>query len=283
MTFRPMLAATADMSKLTYPVLCTPKLDGIRCIIRSGVACSRTLKPIPNKHIQRLLSECPDDLDGELIVPGKTFNEIQSLVMKESGHPDIEYHVFDIVEDDVPYVDRMEALGEIDLPSVCTKILPVEIKTEASLTAYENEMVDDGYEGIMIRDPEGPYKFGRSTVKEGYLLKWKRFSDAEAEIIGTEELLHNHNEAELDERGFTKRSHHRDGKVESGMLGAFLVRDGEKVFKVSSGLTAKERIEYWDIRDTMIGQLVKYKYQEAGAKSLPRFPVFLGIRHPDDV
>jgi DNA ligase-1 len=37
------------------------------------------------------------------------------------------------------------------------------------------------------------------------------------------------------------------------------------------------------MRDQMIGKLVKYKFQEAGAKDLPRFPVFLGIRHPDDM
>ena len=40
-----------------------------------------------------------------------------------------------------------------------------------------------GYEGLMLRDPNGIYKFGRSSVKENILLKVKEFMDDEAEII----------------------------------------------------------------------------------------------------
>ena len=72
--------------------------------------------------------------------------------------------------------------------------------------------------------------------------------------------------------------------VPAGVLGAFTVEmpDG-KQFKVSTGMTAEDRANYWENRESMLGQLVKYKFQEAGAKDLPRFPVFLGIRHPDDM
>ena len=53
--------------------------------------------------------------------------------------------------------------------------------------------LDDGYEGLMLRAPDGPYKFGRSTVKENTLLKVKNFLDDEAEVIGFKEQTTNTN------------------------------------------------------------------------------------------
>jgi DNA ligase-1 len=240
------------------------------------------LKPIPNDHIQSMLSECPNGLDGEIIIPHKTFNQIQSLVMSSDGEPKFEYRVFDIINDK-PYLERIRELKQLDLPEFCKKVIPVKINDEDELMEYERETVDEWeFEGIMIRSPNGPYKFGRSTAKQGYLLKLKRFTDAEATIVGFEELQHNDNEATKDELGHTKRSHKKAGMVPGGVLGAFVVRDGDKEFRVSTGMTAADRDVYWKNRDQMIGQLVKYRFQESGAKDLPRFPVFLGIRHPDD-
>jgi DNA ligase-1 len=267
-----MLASNVELDAVKYPVLCTPKFDGIRCVIRDGVALSRKLKPIPNSHIQALLSDLPDNLDGELMLTGKTFNQIQSAVMREDGNPRIVFHVFDIVDTKMPYTKRVEMLKEMHLPSYVKKVLPVEIHKE-----YD-------FEGIMIRSPGGPYKFGRSTAKQGWLCKLKRFTDAEAVIVGYEELMHNENEAEVDELGLTKRSHKKAGMVPAGTLGAWIVENEEgQQFKVATGMTAADREEYWEKKDDMIGQLVKYKFQESGAKDLPRFPVFLGIRSELDM
>jgi hypothetical protein len=72
----------------------------------------------------------------------------------------------------------------------------------------------------MLRDPNGPYKFGRSTRKEGYLLKLKRFCDSEAEVIGVVELMHNGNEAKTNALGRTERSTRKAGKTGMGVLGA---------------------------------------------------------------
>jgi DNA ligase-1 len=281
--FRPMLASNVDMTAVSYPVLCSPKFDGIRCVILDGTALSRKLKPIPNRHVQALLQTCPDNLDGELIIPKKTFNQTQSAIMSEEGTPKFVYHVFDIIDKKAPYQDRMERLQDTELPSFCQKVLPLDIHSEPDLLEYETACLKEGYEGVMIRDPDGPYKYGRSTPKQGYLAKLKRFTDAEATIVGFEELQHNMNEAETDELGFIKRSHKKAGMVPADKLGAFVVESDGKRFKVATGMTDAERSEYWEHKETMLGKLVKYKFQEAGGKDLPRFPVFLGIRHPDDL
>jgi DNA ligase-1 len=283
-TFKPMLASNVELESVIYPVYVTPKYDGIRCVIRGGQALSRQLKPIPNRHVQKMLKGCPDNLDGELICHGKTFNQIQSEIMREDGDPEFSFYVFDIIDTKAPYLDRMEKLEDMELPAVCNKVIPSEINNEEELLEAEREAVEEfDFEGLMIRTGDGPYKYGRSTSKQGYLCKLKRFTDAEAVIIGYDELMHNNNEQTIDALGYAKRSHKKEGMVPAGTLGAFIVRDGEKTFKVATGMTAADRQEYWNNREEMIGKVVKYKYQESGAKDLPRFPTFLGIRHPDDL
>ncbi len=283
-TFKPMLASNVELESVIYPVYVTPKYDGIRCVIRGGKALSRKLLPIPNKHVQKVLAECPDNLDGELICHGKTFNQIQSEIMRDDGEPEFSFYVFDIIDTKAPYLDRIEKLEDMELPPCCKKVIPNEINNEEELLEAEREAVEEyDFEGLMIRSGDGPYKYGRATAKQGYLSKLKRFTDAEATIIGYEELQHNTNEQTRDALGNAKRSHKKEGMIPAGTLGAFIVRDGEKTFKVATGMTAAERQEYWDNRDDMIGKLVKYKFQESGAKDLPRFPTFLGIRHPDDL
>lgn len=284
---RPMLAATLENAdKLKFPVLCTPKLDGIRCLKINGVAVSRKFKPIPNRHIQAVMASLPDGLDGELMVVNASFNQIQSSVMSEDGCPNFEYWVFDYVKGDLSrkYQERIADLAALSLPDFCKVITYTKVDNASDLDTYEQAALSLGYEGVMIRSASGPYKNGRSTEREGFLLKLKRFSDSEAEVLGFEERLRNDNAAELDELGYTKRAYKKENLIPTNTLGAFLVKDvhtGQQ-FKVSTGLDDDTRKSIWDNRDNYIGKLLKYKYQPSGMKDLPRFPVFLGFRHKDD-
>ena len=72
---KPMLAVEVDFNKLRYPVYAQPKLDGIRVIIKDGVVYSRSLKPIPNKHVQSLFGHL-HGADGELIVGDVTAQDV---------------------------------------------------------------------------------------------------------------------------------------------------------------------------------------------------------------
>ncbi len=56
-TFKPMLADPIEPEKypLRFPLLVSTKIDGIRVLVRDGVAYSRSLKPIPNKYVQSVL------------------------------------------------------------------------------------------------------------------------------------------------------------------------------------------------------------------------------------
>src|SRR3954463_13358332 len=73
----PMLAGKVDLKKLRFPVLTSPKLDGVRCIIQGGVALARSLKPIPNVNVQKALKGLPDGIDGELIMGEPTARDAE--------------------------------------------------------------------------------------------------------------------------------------------------------------------------------------------------------------
>lgn len=287
---KPLLAYTVEsIETVRFPVFASPKLDGIRCLILDGVAVSRTLKPIPNAYIRHQLAGLPP-LDGELICGDPTdpdcFNRTTSAVMSRDGAPAFTFRVFDHFGTPTDHFPQRLFWAGICVSEALGDFRPVEmvrqdfIRDAAELADYEAAQVALGYEGVMIRDPEGLYKFGRSTAKEGILGKVKRFADAEAEVVGIEELYRNGNAAEVNALGHTERSTAAAGLVPAGTLGALIVRaEGfAETFKIGTGYTAAQRDSLWADRASLPGRLVKFKHQPAGAKDAPRFPVFLGFR-----
>ena len=287
---KPLLAYTVEsIETVRFPVFASPKLDGIRCLILDGVAVSRTLKPIPNLHIRHQLAGLPP-LDGELICGDPTdpdcFNRTTSAVMSRDGAPRFTFQVFDHFGAPSDTFPQRLFAAELRVNEARADFRPVEmvrqdfIRDAEELAEYEAAQVAAGYEGVMIRAIESPYKFGRSTSREGILGKVKRFADAEAEIVGIEELHRNGNAAEINALGRTERSTAAAGLVPAGTLGALIVRaEGfAETFKIGTGYTAAQRDSLWADRASLPGRLVKFKHQPAGAKDAPRFPVFLGFR-----
>jgi DNA ligase-1 len=158
------------------------------------------------------------------------------------------------------------------------------ISNEDELLDHEQRRLSAGYEGLILRSISGGYKFGRSTVREGIMLKLKRFTDEEAVVVDFEEQMHNGNEATVDNLGRTKRSSHKANKVGKGTLGK-LVCESERysdLFRIGTGFTDAQRQQIWDYRHTYKGKLVKFKHQPYGQKDAPRTPVFLGWRDKRD-
>jgi len=287
MTFRPLLAATiknhSDLHLLTYPMIASPKLDGIRVLIHPELGpVTRKLKPVPNRFVRSVLDHlAPKGLDGEITVGSATakdvFNVTSSAVMSHDGEPEFTFHVFDdFTNPELSYKDR--------LLSIKTKnhtVMQLEhrlVHDAEQVLALEHEWLELGYEGVMLRSPAGRYKFNRSTFEEQILLKLKTFVDMEATVVGVEELMKNDNELQKDERGYSKRSTHQEKLFPQGVLGALVCECEEftDVFKIGSGFTQEQRKEIWE--SDVLGKQVKFKYQDVGVKDRPRFPVFLGWR-----
>lgn len=286
---KPMLAAKTDGKGLSYPLLASPKLDGVRALIINGIVMSRSFKPIPNAHVQELFGRPEyNGLDGELIVGAPTDKDVYrnttSGVMSQAGEPDVSYHVFDKFDHGGGFHDRLRASQEIiGRLNPVIPVVPVEhrfIACEQTLLALEEQYLADGYEGVMLRQQNGPYKHGRSTEREGWLLKLKRFDDSEAVILSAYELMHNANEAMQNELGYTERSSHKSGMVGKGVLGGLSVRDvySGVEFDIGTGFDQASREALWKQREMLSGKVIKYKFFASGVKDKPRFPVYLGFR-----
>lgn len=289
---KPLLAESANLDTLVFPVLASHKIDGIRCLIHQADGpITRSMKPIPNHYVRTKLNEWGlAGLDGELVTTsgGKTdpFNAIQSKLSTRGGMPDFKYLVFDyFVAGSLPFKERFaraKALVEkLDNPRV--QILEHVVANNLDeLMAFEDQAVTDGHEGIMVRDPLGPYKQGRSTVKEGILLKVKRLDDDEGIVVNFQERRTNQNAPTRNALGYQERSSHQENMVPCGDLGALTVEWKGLQFDVGTGFSAAERVEMWHQRDSLLGKTVTFAYQGVGSKGRPRFPRFKGFRSSVD-
>lgn len=291
MLARPMLAATYnDEVKLTFPLLATPKIDGVRALIVDGILVSRSFKPIPNTAVRQSLEALlPEGADGE-ITCGDLYETTSVVMSKYTRATKLKFSWFDWFSDS-PYCNRVSSIAKYvythcspgSHPNVSViSLYPSNISSMADLEQYETQMLHQGYEGIVVRDPKGKYKFGRSTIREGLMIKIKRYADCEATIVGTEELMHNTNERHKDNFGNAMRSSTKAHLTAGDTLGAIIASTGSEPFKIGTGFTVDQRDALWANRDTIRGQLVKYKCDKA-YKNRPRCPVFLGIRHADDL
>ena len=293
--FRPLLAEKIKPENVQYPVFASPKYDGFRCIINKyGEPVSRNMKPVFNAYVFAKLEEMGlPPLDGELLTftndKVDNFNTVQSKLTTRTGRPEFKFMVFDNwAQPELPFIDRNLNLAEWWAEN-CLKFKRIEhvkqkrIETVEELLDYEAECLSQNWEGVMVRSFEGKYKYGRSTAKEGILLKIKRFFDAEAEVISQHELMHNANEATYNALGYKERSSHQANMVGMGMLGKFTVRiiDTGVEFDIGTGFNESQRREYWS--ESQVGKTLTYKFQSVGPNGKPRFPVFLGFRSKADM
>ena len=225
------------------------------------------------------------DLGEEQTINGIPFHQVTSAVMSTEGEPDFVYIVFDRIGPD-SYQERMDALEMRSWAYDFIKILmPSWCRDKTQFMQMTRDFLKEGYEGIIMRDPQGRYKHGRSTVREQGLLKWKPVMDAEATVIGFYEEMHNTNKGVRNALGRTERSTAKEGLTGKGRLGGLIVQDIKTgtEFRIGSGYDAAQRLVYWRHGEGLIGLIVKYKCQEEGSKDKPRFPVFLGFRDKEDM
>jgi DNA ligase-1 len=240
------------------------------------------LKPIPNDFVQACIKGFPDNLDGELMLRSGDFNSVQSAIMSKEGEPDFVYHAFDMFGSPaVPYVYRLAELENLNFQHErFAMVETVVVATEQHLYELHNAYTKQGYEGLMYRRPASPYKHGRSTPREAYLVKLKSFCDAEGTLVELLEKQHNTNAAEVDMLGNTKRTSHKAGMVPAGTAGTAVIRWNGLEFKVGfgPGITDEVKQQWWDRRHELVGRTVTFSYQELSKYGVPRFGKLLGFR-----
>lgn len=262
-----MLAATARSVAEVYASdpkalwIVSEKLDGIRAIVHEGKLLSRTLKPFPNKSLNDRAAELikrsylmeGDEL--ELVGRGTggrlRCEQTQSIVMARDKLWDGTYNIFGSYGKPAAYAqDRCWYASE-------AQPIPCSMLTQESAEFLYDAVVSKGGEGLMLRKYKQTYKHGRSTLKEGALVKVKPSLDGEFEVVGFAQ--------EMSKGGDPKPS-----------LGALIcITPGGAGFHVGSGFTREQRETLWHKRDTLQDQSVNISFPELfPATGIPRFPVF---------
>lgn len=314
---KPMMATDYDESKLRFPVITQPKIDGVRGVNFFGNLTGRSLKAHKNKYTTKFYSHsCLVGLDGELAANYECHPDLcrltSSALSTIEGEPFTLWWLFDYITPQTikrPYKERYDALVDRirELYSINNEVWQhlrvvesVLCENLEQLLECDAKWLEMGYEGTIIRDPEGLYKQGRSTVREMGLLRIKRFIESEAIIMEVVEGETNLNEAQINELGKTFRTSHKDGKIPNGMVGSLLCKqlgdvfdpnnpevklleDGQDIIVSPGTLTEQEKKFYFENKGHIIGRVTKYKFFPKGMKDKPRFPNHQSFRMESDI
>ena len=281
--FKPMLAHKFDNKRVDWskPVFIQPKLDGIRCIMKSDGCYSRNGKKFMN--VQHLYTKAIQDLfkaNPLLVIDGELYNhdlrdnfeKIVSLVRKQKPTSDdrkearkmIQYHVYDycmavnnkinLLESDMNrYEKRMHQLTCSDMYGKHIRYVPARgVHSLDKAKEIHNDFLQQGYEGSILR-LDGPYKCGRSYD----LMKFKDFSDTEATIVSWVE-------------GKGKRR---------GTIGKFIAIDSDGVRFGMPVMDNFKKLQknFKDMQD-WVGRTATFTYFERTRAGSYRHPLFKAIR-----
>lgn len=290
---RPMLATALDdktLEQVAWPMLGSYKVDGYRCQLKDGVAYARSGKPHPCKAVQAWAKTIPYPLDGELIVPGVSFNQAGGLLRRADYSGPFKFLIFDLVQDGLKAQERFQFLQSIQssLPTNCKLLSQVWLSSLQEALDFESEALTLGFEGIVLRKPGALYKHGRGTLRDQTMLKLKRFKTAEAKVLSVEPRMFNSNTAQQTPLGYTERSTAKDGLLETNVLGKLNCVGLTEPFKDIhfsignfDGLTDQDKIQL--LAEPPIGAICTFKYFPEGILDKPRHPVWLAWRPDWDI
>jgi DNA ligase-1 len=278
---------TAKKNTIVFPCYVQPKLDGLRCVIyrdpitgeirrqsRTGTYFD-TMTHIA-QSLAPLFAKYPNVvLDGELYTTEMPFEElaghIKRKLLDDADHEKlkaIEYHIYDVI-DETPtatYEVRHNSIKRMfaslaastvssphALPPYIRLVNTVEAKTPADFKLNFAKFIEEGYEGIMLRNKEGKY---RGNYRSHDLQKYKEFVEEEYPIVG-----------------FTQG----DGRDKGTVIWICRTKE-EKEFNVRPRGTIAARTFLFNNGHKYIGKMLTVIYQELTEEGKPRFPVGKDVR-----
>jgi len=241
----PMLANKWEEREkhITEPFYVQPKLDGVRLLVSNKGCFSRTGKPVQGvEHLTRGLKD-GEYLDGECYAPDKTFEEITSLF--KTNPRDLEFHVFDYFDLKHPNLSFEERKKRVTVETFL-------VKKKTDVKGYHDLFVNQGYEGIMIREASSTYEIGK---RSNYLLKYKAFQTEEFPIVDVKE-----------------------GTGREKGTAIWVCRAGEHTFSAKPEGTLEVRRRFLEEKEKYIGKPLTVRFQNLTALGVPRFPVGVVVR-----
>ena len=247
--------------------LASEKLDGVRAYWDGENLFSRRGKKL-NAPLSFTKNFPKFALDGELYAKELKFEEIQASVMDklpdEKAWSRLKFHIFDVPEASGGLLTRLEILAKFlkNEPNDNLIIIKqIKMRDNAHFLKFTEEIILNGGEGAVVREPNAPYERKRSKNA----LKFKKFKDAECEVIavnkGSGKYVNFAGSLTCKALG-SKDDKEKAGEPKEGTI-----------FKIGSGLSDKNRQD-----PPKIGSIITYKFQNLTSNGKPRFPIFLRVR-----
>tara|TARA_R110000744_G_C19371578_1_gene562708 strand:- start:10212 stop:11144 length:933 start_codon:yes stop_codon:yes gene_type:complete len=301
MSWKPMLATNANLDKLVLPKLGSVKLEGVRGEFTPNGLFTRPLKRFNNgmllseKFIELILYCSENDIivEGEFYKHGMPFNEISSICRRKGhqGVDKLEFHIFDIYISGMQTTrfDKRCVLMENIMKSISSKsikLIPqIFHETKEEIVEHYERALTQGYEGWVLKDPDGVYKKGRSTVLEGTYLRLKPEDTFDGKVIEIIERFENLCDSEVNELGQLKKRQDKDMKASTGLAAVALVecKGFNKPIRVS---LSRGILDYTDTkkspsrasifrnRASFIGRNIRFVGFTIKGMDLPRSPRF---------
>lgn len=202
---KPMLCDQYDfddskLEKITWKA--STKLDGLRTMLyyKDGIiyTSSRGGKDYnvaatyirEDEYLKTLFEENPTlILDGELYRHGWNLQKISGLGRLETlteDHKELQFYCYDIVDENKTFKERYEILQTLNQTEKFVVVEHLDVKGNDNINKLHDKYIDQGYEGLVLRDPNKTYKCGSRSNR---MLKVKKFTDAEFEVIDLVEGL----------------------------------------------------------------------------------------------
>jgi DNA ligase-1 len=257
----PMLAHkfTDHKGKMDFPVFVQPKLNGMRMLFDGFEGWSRGNKQVIPDVIKHLAFDTAGFiLDGELMLPGNQLLQ-ESMKAIKKYRPELSskllYHVYDVVDADLPYVERYRIIEDIcrNAPENIKIVNTVRADDESQVMHLHRLFVSDGFEGTMVRDPASFYEIGKRSYS---LLKLKDFVDAEYRIVNVVD---------------------GDGS-DTGLAIFELETDSGARFNCRPEGSQENRAELYKNRKELVGKFLTVRFFELSRDGIPIFPVGVSIR-----
>lgn len=269
----PMLAKSYKDRKnaIKWPCYVQPKLDGVRCFAYLGddgeihlISRKRKEFPQPLKHIRSAFKQfLPKGVffDGELYGGLMEFQELAGIVRngkEQIAANMIVFFAFDFFDGtgktfEIRNQEMIKVYGKF-LRGNLALVPTYEVIDEDQMMQHFADFVEDGHEGIMLRNKDGLYKAGHRSSD---LQKYKEFDDNEFKIIGAKEGT---------------------GKDEGTVIWRCVLDDEKKEFESRPRGTHAQRSEWWANKEQYFGKLLTVRHQGFTEDRIPRFPVGIAIR-----
>lgn len=248
-----------------------PKYDGLRCIaiVEDGsvTLLSRNGKEFTSAdHLKPQLLKLAANIgycvfDGELTA-GSFNDSVSAVKKKDTQNPDIIFNAFDVLDmvewknPITPYYQRRNYLsGAFAKAGEQPNLLLVpsyKIESEAEAYRFYNRFLSQGYEGGIVKNNQGLYRFKRHK-------DWLKLKEVNEVDLRVESLVQG------------------EGKY-YGMLGALIVKYKGKRVSVGAGFSDTERELWWKNPNLIQGKVIEIRYHQETPDGSLRHPRLYRVR-----